>query len=202
MPPIDPPVDVVVSLQVRGAEDRPWDGHLAAGLLTDTDLVVVPGPPSSVLNESVELEVLIIPARWGEQGGLQVREDRPVERIRPARIDVLQLGRGAPDRTIAAGIKLAYPSNYAYLPGAPLDGCELRRALHRFDGDLWAALEDLGHVRRGLRDGLPEAELRRLPPIEREHRQPLRRSLVFHSLDPMTGVFCPWWIPWCEPCDP
>jgi hypothetical protein len=188
MPPTDTGVDVVVSLQVRGAEDRPWEGHLAAGLLFDIDVVVAPTPPSSLLDRSIEFEVLIIP--------MQLRSSDLVERIRPARIDVLRL-QGTPDPPIAAIIRLTQPSRHPLMLGS-YDECDLRRAF-RDHGDMWAALESLEAIPGGLRDGPSQDVLRRVPQIEREQRLALRRDYEIPSFNNW-----PWCIftPRCEPCNP
>ena len=53
--------DIRVSVQEVGAPD--WrSGHLAVGLLVDSDVVLVPAPPSLLAQDDVDLQVVIMPA--------------------------------------------------------------------------------------------------------------------------------------------
>lgn len=184
--------DLAISLQVRGAETEPWNGHLAAGVLLDADVVLVPSPPDLLLDPLREFEVVVIP--------MPLRPERTVERIRPTRIDVLYVG-GMEEPPACAIIKLAAPSRYPIMVAA-FDECELNRALEQYRGDLWTSLEWVGAIPTGLRDGPPTEVLRRLPEVELEQRRPLQRQFV---LDVASGGTWPW--PWClltprcEPCN-
>jgi hypothetical protein len=92
-----------ISLQARGNEDTPWAGHLATGLLVDNDMVMVPAPPGSILDPGIEFEALVIPE--------PLDVGNSIERLRPARVDVLRL-RTAMDSPLIAFVKLAQPSRH------------------------------------------------------------------------------------------
>jgi hypothetical protein len=159
-------------------------------LLVDNDMVMVPAPPGSILDPGIEFEALVIPE--------PLDVGNSIERLRPARVDVLRL-RTAMDSPLIAFVKLAQPSRHP--PMMLRDGCTLRDALRARNGDVWAVLEDLGAISAGSREAPLDAILRRLPRIEREQRLLPRRDHVYDSIDLVAWDWC-WISPTCEPCDP
>ena len=109
------PTGVHVSIQDRGAENAPWEGHLATGVLVDRDKVLVPGPVDALLDEIREFEVLIFRT--------PLRSEDPIERLRPTRVEVL---RSADDLDRALAIILSVGSPSRYLPIGTIDGCPFR----------------------------------------------------------------------------
>jgi hypothetical protein len=181
----------VISLQARGNDATPWEGHLATGLLVDTNIVMIPAPPGPLLEPGADFEVVLIPESLGGEGF--------VERIRPTRIDVFRV-QAAVDAPLVAFVKLTQPSQYPPLTGR-LDGCTLINALRAHDGDVWTTLESLGAISAEVRQGPSEAILRQLPRIEHEQRVRLWRDHVFDLNDPVAWNIC-WIVPWCDPCNP
>jgi hypothetical protein len=193
----DNAIDLAVWLQVRGADAAAGDAHLAAGVLLDTDVVLIPSPPDALLDPSLELEVVVIP--------IPLALERAVERIRPARIDVLYLG-GPEAPPSSAVIKLASPSRHPIMV-AEYDGCDLNQSLAESGGDMWSSLERVGAIPAGLRDGPPVEVLQGLAEVELVQRRPVRRKWVLGlpSGDDGPSPYWPlpcWLSPRCEPCDP
>jgi hypothetical protein len=171
----EPLTDVVVSIQV-GAE------HVAAGLLGDRDLVLVPEPSRVVLDPGQELSVVTIPR--------PLSAGYTVERLYAACVNVMWVG-GDRDRPVAAMLKLRTPSQYAPTIGA-FTGATLAGALERSDNQLWPALEALGVVDPERRNGPPDDVLAQLPDIERRQRQANYRDHEHGSGTEIGWSICRW----------
>ena len=181
------PPELAVSIQADDARGEPWRGHLAAGVLLDTDLVLVPDPPQRLVDGSVTVEALFVPLPFTAAGR--------VERIRPDRLDVLR--PAGPDGPAAAVLRLSRPVRHpARLPG--YDGCALNEALRRTGDDLWAALIEIGIATGATRDGPPEEIQRLLPEVERRQ---WRHQIRVHDGNPLGNWVC-FFSPKCRPCSP
>jgi hypothetical protein len=167
-----PVQDLLVSVQALDSADDPAAGHLAAGLLVDTDAVVVPSPPVGFLAGLEDFEVLLIPVPLSTQN--------IVERIRPARVDVFR-APGEQGTAVVALVKLAVPSRYPAVVSG-MCGSGFVQALARYGGDWWDALESVGAVSAGVREGPGKDVLSRVPKVERVQRRPLVRELTFPAL--------------------
>ena len=151
-------------------------------MLGDRDLVLVPGPPRAMLDPEREFDVVTIP--------LPLTAGHPVERLTALCVNVMWAG-GERERPVAAMLKLRQPSGYARTM-APFHGAALAAELERTRGDLWAALEQLGTVRAGLRDGPPADVLAALPEIERAQRQATFRDHEHPSVADIGWSICRW----------
>ena len=176
--------EVLVSVQDAGPDHR----HLAAAVLGDRDLVLVPAPPPALLDPDREFDVVTIPQ--------PLSVAFPVERLRALCVNVLWAG-GDRERPVAAMLKLHQASGYARTLG-PFHGAELAAELDRGRGDLWSALERLGSVRAGLRDGPPADVLAALPDIERAQRRATYRDHDHPSPADVGWSICRW-LCICQP---
>jgi hypothetical protein len=166
--------EVLVSVQSGGPEPR----HLAAGLIGDDDLVLVPAPPPALL-ERTDLDAVTIPVPIG--GGY------PVERLRVRCVHAMWIR----DRPVAAMLKLHLGSGYRPTI-ASFHGARLAEELDRNGGELWSALEHLGMVRPGLREGPPPDVLAALPDVERRQRQAERRDHQHTTPGSVGWSLCTW----------
>jgi hypothetical protein len=190
MPDTGVAVEVVVSLQARGFEDDPGAGHLAAGVLGDPGVVLVPSPTDALLAAAGAFEALVIP--------LPLEANLQIERIDAWCMEVMLVDGAA--GLAAAVIKLARPSRHPSAM-APFQGPKLAAALDGNGGDLWAALEGLGIVREGLRDGPGADVFGRLPEIERAQRRPHVREHVLRAHGDIGFNICRWFCI-CDPGPP
>jgi hypothetical protein len=175
----DPSALTEVLVSVQSA--RPDPRHLAAGLIGDDDLVLVPAPPPGLLDHD-ELDVVTIPVPL--DGGY------PVERLRARCVHVLWLRDGR-DRPVGAMLKLHLSTGYRPTI-ASFNGGRLADELDRNRGDLWAALENLGMVRPGLREGPPPDLLAALPDVERRQRRFERRDHDHPEPGSIGWSLCKW----------
>jgi hypothetical protein len=182
--------EVAVSIQAVDMRTEPWRGHLATGLLLDSDTVLVPAPPDALVDGSVACEVLVLP--------LPLAAEHRIERLQPQRLDALRVD-GPDGPLLAAVIKLAQPSHYSSVLRG-YDGCELDAALGRTSNDLWAALVDLGVVGKGTRSGPSESVLRDVPEWElAQWRDRIRTHEVGRLGAPPANWIC-FFTPKCHPC--
>ena len=176
--------EVLVSVQ----ESTPEHRHLAAAVLGDNDLVLVPSPPRELLDPDRAFDVVTIPQPL--DAGLFV------ERLRAACANVMWVGerRGRP---VAAMLKLDQPSRYPRTMG-DFHGAALAAELARAEGDLWTALEVLGTVRRGVREGPPPEVLAALPDVERAQRRVTYRDHEYPDVAQIGWSICRW-LCICQP---
>jgi hypothetical protein len=170
--------EVLVSIQEAGPEHR----HLAAGVLGDKDLVLIPAPPPEVLDPDHEFQVVTIPQ--------PLASGYPVERLWAQCVNVLW-NQADRERPVAAMVKLRQPSSYPRTM-LPFNGGALGEQLERDRGDLWAALEALGIVRGGLRDGPPAEVLAELPALEQAQRRATLRNHDFPAPSDVGWSICRW----------
>ena len=151
---------IVVSVQEHGFEEKPWDGHLATGLLAEPGVVLVPAASDGIAEATEGIDLLVLPLPLGEGGR--------VERLVAERVTFCPLpGKG---RRFAV-IRMANDSRHRPDVGEFTES-RLEEALDRHDGDLWAALEHLGAVQPGARDAITPELLRRVPEVEAAQRRP------------------------------
>lgn len=181
--------DVRVSVQARGTEDAPWNGHLAAGVLIDTDQILVPEPDSALLDAEQEFEALIFSTP------LDMRN--PIDRIRPRQVEISWL-EGREDRPLAAAIRLAGSSRHLPMFGR-VNGCKLTEVLGEVGYNLWMALEAMALIPSGVHEPPSEEVFRTLAEYERAQRQPWRRT---HVNPPTRCYLICCILPGCEPCPP
>jgi hypothetical protein len=144
--------------------------HLAAGLLGDRDLVLVPDPPPSALDPTQPLDVVIIPDPLGGPF--------PVERLR-VRCAFLLSVASERDPMVAA-LRLDRGSGYPVMMSG-FSGPAVADQLERNGGDVWAAFESTGTIARGLRGGPSAGVLAALPDVERRQRLATYRTHVHDS---------------------
>jgi hypothetical protein len=174
-------VEVLVSIQDTTPEHR----HLAAGVLGDSNLVLVPAPSRDLLDRNREFDVVTIPQ--------PLSAGFPVERLRAKCANIMWVA----GRPIGAMLTLRQPSGYAGGMGR-FQGGALAEHLERADGDLWAALESLGTVRAGLREGPPADVLAVLSDIEHKQRQVTYRDHELAGLSEVGWSICRW-LCICQP---
>ncbi|MBB5872676.1 hypothetical protein F4553_006110 [Allocatelliglobosispora scoriae] len=175
-----------MSIQDRSAPDRAA-GHLAAGLLVDADIVLIPSPPESLWDAAADIEVLIFPARPGEHDRIDQLTGWKWSRFTLA---------GAP--TAAITLKLSHHSTYAAQLGE-VTSENLAAALDAGDG-LWEALLRLDAIPADARDIDPDL-LARVTAIEQVQREPRRADHTFESHRQMTDGFCIFFC-FCHPHHP
>jgi hypothetical protein len=181
------PCEPMVSIQRLTAGDL-VTGHLAWGVLIDSDLVVVPGPLDWLLDPTVQFDVLLASGRRNGPG--------VVERLKADQAEVVGL-QANPDGA-AAVLRLASPSIHKPSRGGAFDAQELGARLAAASS-VWEALESVGEVPTGLLD-LPVDRV--LGPVN-EWELIRRRDLVGINLSP---TFDEAGIKWCCifrrcPCD-
>ncbi|TDV57934.1 hypothetical protein [Actinophytocola oryzae] len=169
---------VVVSIQASGFEDKPWEGHLATGVLVRSDQVLVQSLSPEAIQEAEGIEVLVVPLPLGKGGRV---ERLAVERVQRA---FTRPSKGTGEFAV---IDLANASRHRPAVGPVVD-VELDAALNQHDGDLWAALETVGAVEPGLRDALTQTVLREMPEVERTQRKPRVHAAPPANVD---HVVCP-----------
>ncbi|MCI4066979.1 hypothetical protein MRQ36_32215 [Micromonospora sp. R77] len=179
--------DIRVSIQDRAAPDRAA-GHVAAGVLVDGDLVLVPDPPERLFDPALDLEMLIFPADLAER--------LPVETP-----PVWKWGRFAvADRTpLAATAKLGRTSVYSAQIGRA-DASALAAAIEANDGGCWAALTEQRIITAELWAIEPDL-LTRAGELERAQREPRRVNHRFESVGALTDGLCILFC-FCEPHGP
>ncbi|MFJ6673941.1 hypothetical protein ACIQMJ_22765 [Actinosynnema sp. NPDC091369] len=154
-------VRLVVSVQGHGFEEKPWEGHLATGLLTEPGVVLVPVATDGIAEATDGIDLLVLPLPLGEGGR--------VERLVAERVTFCLLPGGKGHRF--ALIRMANDSRHEPNVGEFTE-CRLEEALEEHDGDLWAALESLGVIEPGSRDAITPELLRRVPEVEAAQRRP------------------------------
>jgi hypothetical protein len=184
VPDRTPLSEVLVSLQAAGPEPN----HIAAGLLGDRDMVLVPAPPLTLLDPTREFDVVTIP--------VPLDSGYPVERLRATCAQVMWVA-GDRTRPIGVMLKLRLPSQYSNTM-APFNGALLAAQLDANGGDLWSALEALGTVREGLREGPPPDILAALPEAERSQREVTYRDHD-HATPADIGFSLCRWLCICQP---
>ncbi|WP_189864089.1 hypothetical protein [Streptomyces poonensis] len=161
-------------------------GHVAWGVLTERDVVAVPGPLDWLRDEGTRIEVLLASApRNGNEAGF-------VERIKIA--DAAVLGLDASPEGAAAFLRLTHDS--LHRPVA--DNFQQRRfeELLAADPDVWRALEGAGAVPPGIRD-LPRTRV--LGPVrnwELTRRRGFVRDDAGRTVDEVSIRICDW-FPTC-----
>jgi hypothetical protein len=179
--------DLRVSLQARGSPD-PVQGNIAAGVLADSNLVVVPNPPPVLLDDSVEFDVWIIP--------VPVSPEKSIEVNQPLKKNFLG-HRSRPGRPTVVYLELAHRSIYASQIGR-CDGGELGRLLREHDGDTWQALIDVGAISADLAAGVSADTLRAAEDAARRQRRPRRSDMEFDSYEDLGVAFCWPWVCFCR----
>ena len=155
-------VRLVVSVQAPGFEEKPWEGHLATGLLAEPGAVLVPDAPDGIAEATAGIDLLVLPLPLGEAGR--------IERLVAERVMFCPLPGGKGRRF--ALIRMANDSRHE--PNVDeFTECRLEEALERHEGDLWAALESLGVIAPGSRDAVTPELLRRVPEVVAEQRKPV-----------------------------
>ncbi|GAB2961964.1 hypothetical protein [Saccharothrix stipae] len=155
-------VRLVVSVQARGFEEKPGEGHLATGLLTEPACVLVPLSTDGIAEATEGIDLLVLPLPLGEGGR--------VERLVAEHVLIGTLPGGKGRRF--ALIRTANDSRHEPNVGEFTE-CQLEEALKQHEGDLWAALESLGAVPAGSRDAVTPELLRQVPEVEAEQRRPV-----------------------------
>ncbi|MEU5894654.1 MULTISPECIES: hypothetical protein [Streptomyces] len=124
----------------------------ARALLVDRDVLLVPDPPPLLVEPPGALVAVIVPVP---------EESGPVERIGVADVEHLVRGEGQdqgreggldlgqgggepPSGVLASVVRLAGPSRYV-VRAEPATQRRLAEALRIEDGDLWAAMRELGY---------------------------------------------------------
>ena len=154
-------VRLVVSVQAHGYDEKPWEGHLATGLLAEPGVVLVPSVTDGI-GEAIEgIDLLVLPLPLGEGGR--------VERLVAERVTFCPLPGGRGSRF--ALIRMANDSRHRPNVGQVTEH-QLEEALEQHDGDLWASLESLGAIEPGSRDAVTPELLRRVPEVEAAQRRP------------------------------
>jgi hypothetical protein len=176
-----------VSIQDRRARNL-VRGHRAIGLLADSNLVVVPNPPSELLDDEFDFDAWIIP--------VPVAPEKAIDVIRPLKKNFLGR-RTTPGSPTVVMIELAHHSMYASQVG-PCDAHELGRALRRNDGDMWAALVQAGTVPSRLQEELSHGLLREAQRAHLEQRLPRRSDMAFNSYAALARAFCWPWVCFCK----
>jgi hypothetical protein len=178
------PVDLRVSVQLRRASDR-VAGQVATGLLTDSNVVLVPGPVGAADGPG-ELEVLLIP--------MPLRPASLIERF-PVEKRISYRLRGiskAPEITI-----LFLHGFSRYQPHISVfDTAAVARSVEAHDRDWWAALEAIAIAPRGAREISPDV-LRAVAAIEEEQREPVSQEVTANSLKELLEPVCPPSMPKC-----
>ncbi|MFD7660702.1 hypothetical protein ACFV4N_42590 [Actinosynnema sp. NPDC059797] len=157
-------VRLVVSVQARGFEGAPWEGHLATGVLTSPDEVLVPEGARVLAKAADGIDLLVLPLAPDSD---HLDSSRRLERLAGVRVRFVPTGDGGE----AGGVTAANASRYRPRVGETTRG-ELDRAVAEHDHDVWAALEDLGVIETGLRDAVTEELLRAVPAAEDAQRRP------------------------------
>jgi hypothetical protein len=186
VPEVGTSTNLAVSIQARGNDDAPWEGHLATGVLTARDQVLVPGHVEEIHDPQREFEVLIFTSPPSRES--------PVDRIVPTHVDTYHVG----GRSVGTVIKLGRPSSH--LPMVPdVDGCTFGRAMEASGGDLRRTLETLGLIGPGALDRPDDEVFSALPRLEWQQRRPWQRDIV---LDGRPGSWwCPTFLISCHPCN-
>lgn len=173
----------VVSLQDRSAGD-PVRGHLAAGLLVDEDLVLVPTPPVHVGPEGRSFDAVVMPV-----GG------DAVERIAPRRVALLRFdARRKPTRKtppVLAYVQLAEPSGLPRPVFGDFTAAELYGALWRH-GDYWRALVEVGAIPEEVPPIVSDL-LERIPvaPAGTVDAEPTWHFQLYDNADELAARSCP-----------
>lgn len=154
-------VRLVVSVQARGFEEKPWEGHLATGLLNKPGVVLVPLATEGIAEAVDGIDLVVLPLPLGEGGR--------VERLVAERVTFCLLPGGKGKRF--ALIRMANDSRHKPNVGDFTEE-QLEEALKRHEGDLWAALDSLGVIEPGSRDAVTPELLRRVPEVEAAQRRP------------------------------
>jgi hypothetical protein len=179
--------DIRVSIQDRAAPDR-VTGHLAAGVLVDGDLVLVPDPPERLFDPALDLEVLIFPTNLPDR--------LPVEAPPVWKWGRFAVGDRPP---LAATAKLGRTSVYSAQIGKA-DAPALAAAVEAAEGRLWPALRDQRIITDELWTIDPDL-LARAGELERAQREPRRADHRFDSVPALTDGLCILFC-FCEPHAP
>jgi hypothetical protein len=179
--------DLRVSIQARGAPNS-VRGHLAVGVLADSNLVIVPNPPRALLDDSFEFSVWIIP--------VPVQVDKAIEVIGPLKKNFMGVRENRGEPTVVL-IELAHRSIYASQVGR-CDGRELGRALAENGGNMWNALVAVGTVSRNIGEELASETLLAAAEAERAQRRARRSDMNFDSYQDLGVAFCWPWVCFCN----
>ncbi len=171
-------VRLVVSVQARGFAEKPWEGHLATGLLVAPDEVLVPSAPAELAEAGEGIDLLVLPLPL--DGGGRV-ERLAVERVLMAST----LPDGGGDRLAVLGFGNA-SRHEPQVTG--FSGPDLDAAVREHQGDLWAALETIGAIAPGVRDALTPDLLRQAATTEDAQRAP---AFEHRALAPGPARLCP-----------
>ncbi|MFT7839680.1 hypothetical protein Q5530_26350 [Saccharothrix sp. BKS2] len=175
-------VRLVVSVQARGFEAAPWEGHLVTGVLVTPDEVLVPAGAAVLTGAAAGIDLLVLPLA-PDPGGLDT--DRRLERLAGVRVRFVPTGGGGE----AGGVSAANASRYR-----PRRRRVTREALDRsvaeHDHDVWAALEALGVVEEGLRDAVTDELLRAVPAVEDAQRRIRFQHHLDDVPDPCSSLCC------------
>ncbi|PSL51759.1 hypothetical protein B0I31_11872 [Saccharothrix carnea] len=154
-------VRLAVSVQAHGFAEKPWEGHLATGLLTEPGVVLVPASTDGIAEATEGIDLLVLPLPLGAGGR--------IERLVAERVTFCLVPGGEGARF--ALIRMANDSRHRPNVGEFTES-ELEEALKRHPGDLWAALAYLGAIEPGARDAVTPDLLRQVPAIEAAQREP------------------------------
>jgi hypothetical protein len=179
--------DMRVAVQARGGRNL-VEGNLAAAVLADSNLVVVPNPPRALLDDSLAFDVWVIP--------VPVTLDKTIEVLAPLKKNFLAMRShsGAPT---AAYVELTHHSMYASQI-ARCDGRELGDLLESNGGDMWAALVGVGAIPAELGEDLSPATLLAAEKSAQEQRRPRRSDMEFASYQELGAAFCWPWVCFCS----
>ncbi|NJP92029.1 hypothetical protein HCN51_21625 [Nonomuraea sp. FMUSA5-5] len=171
-------------MQLKKAPDR-IAGHLAAGVLGDSNVVLVPDPPAALLQTSEEIEVLIAPN--------PPTKNMLIERHEIAqRVTYALRGRANP---VVAAFQLVERSRYASQMYS-FDPVEVGRVLEENGGCFWKALVRVGAVPPKIRK-VSEKFLREANEKERIQRRPKMSDFVYDSYSELVPDICQW-LCWCS----
>jgi hypothetical protein len=171
-----------ISIQARNAQDL-VAGHLATGVLADSDLVMVPNPQLLVIDEAPDVQALVIP--------VPVSHEKTIERFDVQYALSMSL-RSDPKTPIVLFLKLRQHSIYAPQVKQCRDRA-LGRELEKNGGNMWAAMETVGMIPTGLREGPSKAELRAAAEAENDQNNAVRALRLFDSREELGVATC--WIP-------
>jgi hypothetical protein len=167
-----------VSVQARGFADKPWEGHLATGLLVVPDEVLVPSAPAELAEATGGLDLLVLPLPLDGGGRIErlVVEQVLMSSTLPGdggdRFAVLRFGNAS-----------RHEPQVSRFSGTDLDG-----AVREHEGDLWSALETIGAITPGVRDAVTPDLLREAAVIEDAQRAP---EFEHRSLASGPAPLCP-----------
>ncbi|MEU4513622.1 hypothetical protein AB0G05_29335 [Nonomuraea wenchangensis] len=177
--------DLRVSVQLKKAPDR-VAGHLAVGVLGDSNVVLVPDPPAALLETDEEIEVLIAP-------------NPPTRNMLVERHEVCRrvtYAVGGREGIVVAAFELVQRSRYASQMDT-FDPAEVGRVLEENGGRFGDALVHVGAISPKIRK-ISDRFLREAYEKERIQRRPKKSDFVYASYSELTPDICQW-LCWCHP---